>query len=332
MQAGKNSFEKFLREAKDTLGFCAVSALSMNSDTYPRLLERLKEAYVADGKVTHDWPGYMQRTSGKRADPRTVFPWAKSLAVISMPFNGIPINNNFLPEAAEDCIAGLVAGYAGRIDYHTFLQDNIYIFSAALKKYLGKDFRSEIFVDTKPVAEKSLAAFSGLGAIGLNSCLLCKGEGSGTCLGILAMDIDLPETEPVDFDAPCTTCGKCVERCPTGAITGKPGVFIYKKCRSYLTMEKKGVLEKDEAVLLGDWIFGCDICTSLCPGSHPMTPIKADLEWLLLEKDSIVKDVIKSTALEYPGLKLLRRNALAVLENRDSSESHELARKFSSIG
>ncbi|MFZ2656846.1 MAG: QueG-associated DUF1730 domain-containing protein [Victivallales bacterium] len=331
MRTGKSGIEKFIIESREKLGFCAVSAMPLGGDSYLHLLERLKEVYVPDGGRANDWPEYMQRTSGKRADPGSVFPWAKSLAIFAFPFDRIPVNENFLHQAGSDKLSGLVAGYAGRIDYHIYLREKIFIFAESLKKILGKNFRNEIFVDTKPLAEKSIAAFSGLGAIGLNSCLLCKGEGSGTCLGILALDVDLPEMEPADFAATCSTCGKCVERCPAGAITGKPGEFKYKKCRSYLTMEKKGALEKEEAVLLGDWIFGCDICTSLCPGSRIPPPVKVDLKWLLLEEDSLVEEVIMNTPLEYPGLKLLRRNALAVLGNRKSPDARELIRHYNSI-
>jgi len=325
LQINKNSFYRFIESERKLLGFAGISTLGLSDVRLRPLRERLAMIYAPENSV--GFSSYMQRTLDRRADPSSLFPWAKSLAIISMPFNGIPTNNCFLPEARDEELSGLIAGYAGRVDYHVFLRQKIIIFSEAMKKYLGKDFTCEISVDTKPLAEKSLAAFSGLGSIGLNSCLLCEGEGSGTCLGILALDIELPEMDPVDFAAPCSTCGKCAEQCPTRAITGKPGEFIYRRCRSYLTMEKKGVLEKDEAALLGDWIFGCDICTSLCPGSDIPPPFKADLEWLLFEKDSIVEEVLKDTALEYPGIMLLRRNALAVLENREAPKARELAGK-----
>ncbi len=328
MKALKDGLGKIMCDTAVQLGFCAYSILSVEPRSISELKKRLKESYVSSSADLRDWPGYMLRTAGKRADPLVLCPWARSFAIFAFPFKKIPLNKNFLPETADDSVSGLVAGYAGRIDYHIFLREKIIRFAESMKKNLGKDFRDEVFVDTKPVAEKSLAAFSGLGCIGLNSCLLCKGQGSGTCLGILALDIELPATEHADYAAPCSTCVRCVERCPTGAITGKPGEFIYRKCRSYITMEKKGELEKNESAFLGDWIFGCDICTSLCPGSSLPSPIRTNLEWLLLEKDSVVNNIIKGTPLEYPSLKLLRRNALAVLKNKKSSRAGELAEKF----
>ncbi len=327
MRPGKESIGNFIHGACGELDFCAVSVLNLNHDSYAGLAGRLNDIYSSDSPNFNEWPEYLKKSSGKRADPKNAFPWAKSLAIFAFPFHRIPVNRNFLPETTEDDLSGLVAGYAGRIDYHVFMEEQIAKFAVELKKLTGREIRTEICVDTKPIAEKSLAAFSGIGVIGLNSCILCKGEGSGTCLGVLALDIELPELEKPDFAAPCSTCGKCVEKCPTGAITGRPGEFKYRKCRSYLTMEKKGVLEKDECLMLGDWIFGCDICTSFCPGSHPLKPVKADLEWLLLENESIIRDVIKNTPLEYPGVKLLRRNALAVLGNRKSAIGKSLLAK-----
>jgi epoxyqueuosine reductase len=329
MPINKKSFYSFIESECGVRGFSGIAVLNLSAGKLIPFRDILAKTYL--GNQNPDWPEYMRRTAELRADPIKLLPWAKSLAIFAFPFNGIPVNENFLPQTDNDELSGLVAGYAGRIDYHSYLTEKIYIFAGSLRKYLGKNFGDEIFVDTKPLAEKSLAAFSGLGAVGLNSCLLCKGEGGGTCLGVLAMDIELPETEPVDFPAPCSACGICVDRCPTGAITGKPGEFKYKKCRSYLTMEKKGVLEEDDRKNLGEWIFGCDICTSPCPGSKIPPPLKVDLEWLLLEDDSIVGKIIKNSALSYPGLKLLRRNAVCVLGNKPSAKGKSILAKFAGL-
>jgi len=326
MQINRKNFYGFVGAEREVRGFSGIAVLNLSGGKLFQLRDILMKNF--SGGRNPDWPEYMSRTADLRADPLKLFPWAKSLAIFAFPFNRIPVNDCFLPQTDDGELSGLVAGYAGRMDYHVFLRDNLYVFSESLKKFLGRDFRSEVSVDTRPLAEKPLAAFSGLGVIGLNSCLLCKGEGSGTCLGVLAMDIELPESDTVDFAAPCSACGKCVEMCPTGAITGEPGEFIYKKCRSYLTMERKGVLEKDDRKSLGEWIFGCDICTSLCPESRIPPPLKADLEWLLLEDDSVVSGIIRNSAPAYPGMKLLRRNAVCVLGNKPSARGKSILAKF----
>ncbi len=326
MPINNKNFFCFVESECGSRGFSRIAVLNLSAGKLLPLREILMKSFLQNQNP--DWPEYMRKTAALRADPGKLLPWAKSLVIFSFPFNRIPVNENFLPQTDDDTVSGLVAGYAGRIDYHVFLRDKLNIFSASLKKFLGRGFGDEIFVDTKPLAEKCIAAFSGLGTIGLNSCLLCKGEGSGTCLGILALDIELPETEPVDFAVRCSTCGKCVDSCPTCALTGRPGDFKYMRCRSYLTMEKKGFLEKEDRESMGEWIFGCDICTSLCPGSKIPPPLKTDLEWLLLEDDSVVSKVIKNSTLAYPGMKLLRRNAVCVLGNKPSAKGKSILAKF----
>ena len=93
-------------------------------------------------------------------------------------------------------------------------------------------------------------------------------------------------------------------------------------------MEKKGVLEEEDRKSLGEWIFGCDLCTSPCPESKIPPPLKADLEWLLLEDDSVVGGIINNSPLAYPGLKLLRRNAVCVLGNKPSAKGKSILAKF----
>ena len=322
----KKSFYTFIDSIRDVLGFSGISILNLTARNIANIRNELSKVYSANRCL--EWPEYMRKTAEQRSDPGKLLPWAKSLVTFAFPFNSIPINQNSFPQTDDLDKSGLVAGYAGRIDYHVFLKQRIHLFSVELQKYVGKSFNSEIFVDTKPVSEKSIAAFTGLGAFGLNSCILCRGAGSGTCLGILALDISVPETEPVEFSAPCSTCGKCFEKCPTGAICGKPNTFGYIKCRSYLSMEKKGVLVKSDRALLGEWIFGCDICTSICPNSKIPPPLKMDLEWLLLEKDSTVNNIIKMSPMSYPGIKLLRRNAICVLGNKISSKGRAIIAKF----
>ena len=326
MPINNKSFYGFVDSECEVRGFSGIAVLNLSGDKLFPLRDILAKNFL--GNQNPDWPEYMRKTAELRADPLKLFPWAKSLAIFAFPFRRIPVNNYFFPQPDNDELSGLIAGYAGRVDYHVFLKGKIITFSASLKNFLGRDFRHEISVDTKPLAEKCIASFAGLGKIGFNTCLLCAGEGSGTCIGILALDIELPETEPVDFAAPCSTCGKCYERCPTGAITGKPGDFKYKKCRSYLTMEKKGVLEEEDRKSLGEWIFGCDLCTSPCPESKIPPPLKADLEWLLLEDDSVVGGIINNSPLAYPGLKLLRRNAVCVLGNKPSAKGKSILAKF----
>ena len=71
---------------------------------------------------------------------------------------------------------------------------------------------------------------------------------------------------PADAAQPdrCGTCTRCIEVCPTGAITA-PYQLDARKCISYLTIEHKGAIPVPDRELIGDHLYGCDDCLDICP-------------------------------------------------------------------
>ena len=59
-------------------------------------------------------------------------------------------------------------------------------------------------------------------------------------------------------------CMRCIDACPTGAITG-PHRLDARRCISYLTIELKGSIPLEFRPLIGDRIYGCDDCLDACP-------------------------------------------------------------------
>ena len=265
-------------------------------------------------------PIYLKKTWELRKNPASFVPWAKTAIIFALPFSKLPNIERLLPQTEKKEICGLVSGYSGRkLVYHLHLEIIIAKFADSLKKIIGRDFRSEICIDTKPVAEKVLAVGAGIGTPGYNTCILVPGAGSTVFIGELFLSEEIPEmkigkTETMPMQ--CPECSKCLGSCPTGALRNAPDRFNYTLCRCFLTMEKKGDFLPEEKRLLGDWIFGCDLCVADCPGSDPVEPLGVDLEWILGSADSEIEDLIRGTAMEYAGAKRLKRNAGAVLENR----------------
>ncbi len=72
------------------------------------------------------------------------------------------------------------------------------------------------------------------------------------------MPIDTPAT------AHCGTCTRCIDVCPTQAITG-PQRLDARRCISYLTIEHDGAIPEDMRPLIGNRIYGCDDCQLVCP-------------------------------------------------------------------
>jgi epoxyqueuosine reductase len=117
-------------------------------------------------------------------------------------------------------------------------------------------------VDTAPVMEKELAARAGVGWMGKNTNIINTRVGSWLLLGEVVTTIELPYDEPaVDR---CGTCTRCIEACPTGAITG-PYQLDARRCISYLTIENREEIPQEFHEAIGEWLYGCDICQDVCP-------------------------------------------------------------------
>ena len=164
-----------------------------------------------------------------------------------------------------------------------------------------------------------------MGIRGPNDLLRTPQENVRVFIGSLFCNIKLPEVilDP-KMPYPCKFCNNCVERCPTGAITPDEP-FDSLKCISYLTIEKKGTLNKAEREMMEDWLFGCDWCTVVCPPKDKIdTRIPIDLEWLLKSSAGQIRRILKGTAIEYAGVTKLRRNAVAILKEKEDPQSQEL--------
>jgi len=118
-------------------------------------------------------------------------------------------------------------------------------------------------VDTLPILERSWAEVAGVGWIGKNANLLTRDRGSWLLLGEILTTAKLtPDAGPhAEF---CGTCTACLDACPTGAIES-PGVVDAHRCISYWTIEHRGPIPEEKREGLADWIFGCDICQTVCP-------------------------------------------------------------------
>jgi epoxyqueuosine reductase len=179
-------------------------------------------------------------------------------------------------------------------------------------------------VDTAPVLERDLAARSGLGWIGKNTCLITPGVGSWYFLGELLLDVELPPDEPISDH--CGSCRRCLDACPTAAFAG-PGVLDARRCISYLTIELKGPIPRALRPGMGTLIFGCDICQSVCPHNKWQTPTpdlelrseavtaSPDLTELLSLNEAAFRERFRRTPLWRSKRRGLMRNVCVALGN-----------------
>jgi epoxyqueuosine reductase len=139
------------------------------------------------------------------------------------------------------------------------------------------EFEARAFVDTGPVVERTLAEAAGLGWTGKNTCLIHPKLGSFGFLAVLLTSLEV-EAEIRSLTVPdrCGSCRRCLEACPTGALTA-PYQMDATKCISYLTIEHRGPIAPELMEGMGRQVFGCDICQDVCPWNRK-APVGVDPE------------------------------------------------------
>jgi epoxyqueuosine reductase len=199
-------------------------------------------------------------------------------------------------------------------------------------------------VDHAPILERAYAQEAGVGFIGKHTLLITPDHGSWVLLAELITDLELDVDEP-GFTQ-CGTCTRCLDACPTGALT-EPYQLDATRCIAYLTIELKGETPVELSRRMGDWVFGCDVCQEACPYNHDAasTPVFPELRrdagagpWLSLDdalrprSHSAFDRRFASSPLHRAGRNGLRRNALVVQTNHHAGEpiaetaNHELTR------
>ncbi len=168
---------------------------------------------------------------------------------------------------------GRVARYAWGLDYHEVFKEKLWKLHAFVQERLGRIVEARALVDTARIVDRAVAQRAGLGWYGKNTNILNRESGSWVLLGELLLDVELPTDEPVKTH--CGSCTRCMPACPTGALIA-PGVLDNNRCISYLTIESRDPIPLEMRPLVGDWVFGCDICQDVCPvnlkakaGNHP---------------------------------------------------------------
>ncbi|MGH7539379.1 MAG: tRNA epoxyqueuosine(34) reductase QueG [Gemmatimonadota bacterium] len=218
------------------------------------------EAYLrwlAGGR--HGEMAYMAREDAvrRRLDPAEALPGCRTLIVVSLVYGPGADERRTRPTPRA-----IVARYASGRDYHDVFEEKLEAL-AERTAALAPEARCKRYVDYGPVLEREHAQRAGLGWIGKNTMLIHPRLGSYLMLGELLTTLELPPDEPFTADR-CGTCRRCIEACPTDAIRG-PRELDARRCISYLTIELRGPIPIELRPLIGDRVFGCDICQEVCP-------------------------------------------------------------------
>ncbi len=191
-----------------------------------------------------------------RSDPKNIWNEAKSAIVLGINYGPESNPLNDLKKVKK----GYISIYSRRKDYHKIIKAKL----KALARHIQKIEPSQVkvFVDTAPLMEKPLASAAGIGWQGKHTNLVSRNYGSWLFLGVILTNIYFRNEKKIKSN--CGTCSKCIDICPTQAIS-KPYSLDARRCISYLTIEHKTHIQKDFRVKIGNRIFGCDDCLAVCP-------------------------------------------------------------------
>ena len=255
---------------------------------------------------------YLERNFDKRLNPQKLVPGSKS--VISLTFNYFP------PRKILKKNSFIISKYAYGKDYHFVIKKKLKTLFSLIKEKIG-NIEGRVFVDSAPIHERAWAKISGLGWIGKNSLLLNKKMGSYFFLAEIICDLELEYDTPVTDH--CGTCTKCIDACPTNAIT-QAQVIDANKCISYLTIENKNEIPPELSKSFNNYIFGCDICQDVCPWNKFSKPHDekeflpndevsnfSNKDWEELTHDTFNR-IFKNSAIKRTRFVGLKRNIKAV--------------------
>ena len=241
------------------LGFALCRVTECTTPPHARaFLDWLKQGHAGE-------MGWLERNKERRTDPDRVLPGARSVIVFAMNYWQGEENAECGMRDAEfsgsrsDSSFPRIARYAWGDDYHELIEKKLRELDAFLRGHGGTQ---KCYVDTGPVLERDFAAAAGAGWHG-KSTMLIHPE-----LGTWFFIAEILTTLPIDPDRPlpdrCGKCTRCVDACPTGAIT-TPHQLDARRCISYLTIELKGSIPLEFRPLIGNRIYGCDDCLEACP-------------------------------------------------------------------
>lgn len=281
----------------------------------PLLRAQEFDDWIAEGR--HGAMSYLDRHHELRRDPQKLEPGTRSIIVVLKNYN-----------QPTDRLSGgaRIARYAHGDDYHNVLRERLRELASFIHAETGAAVGARPAVDSAPLLERSLAQQVGLGWIGKNSMLIHPKIGSFTFIAELLIATDLEATTTTTPNR-CGRCTRCIDACPTQAIIS-PYILDARRCISYLTIELREPIPRTLRPLIGDHLFGCDICQDVCPwnskAKHTHDPSFAtrkdytDMtpEDVLLMDQSAFSSLFRQSPIKRTKRRGLARNAAVVLGNR----------------
>lgn len=252
----------------------------MSQQLTERLKERARKLGFSMAGVVGAWPGkrlaayhqwlangyhgrmtYLSRPDrlARRDDLNVILPGVRSILCVGLDYETIKLP----ADIANDPARGRISNYAWGADYHDVMTPRLQELADWLAQQSQAETHCKVYVDTGAVLERDHAQSAGLGFTGKNTMLIGPQRGSWFFLGELLTTAELIPDPPQPMPT-CGSCRRCLDACPTDAFP-QPYVLDSRRCISYLTIELKGWIPRELRPLMGNWVYGCDICQMVCP-------------------------------------------------------------------
>ncbi|MDF2086506.1 tRNA epoxyqueuosine(34) reductase QueG [Bacillus pseudomycoides] len=289
----------------DKIGFASASPF-----------EELKQRLIQQQQLNYQ-SGFEEPDIEKRTNPQLLLPGAKSIIAIALAYPS-KLKNAPLSKRGER--RGIFCRASWGQDYHLVLRDRLQKLEAYLIEKLP-DIEVKSMVDTGELSDRAVSERAGIGWSGKNCSIITPEFGSYVYLGEMITNVPFPPDQPIEDQ--CGSCTKCIDICPTGALV-QGGQLDSKKCIAFLT-QTKGFLPEEYRDKIGNRIYGCDTCQTVCPKNrgkdfhnHPeMEPdpelVKPLLTPLLTISNRDFKGKYGIMSGSWRGKKPLQRNAILAL-------------------
>lgn len=293
-----------IRERASALGFAAVGVAPLPT----KLRRDYYQKWIAEGQ--HAQMTWLERNNERRLAPENCLPQARSVLCLAMNY-----------EQDQPKRGYRIAKYALGGDYHKLILNRLKQLCRYMRETYGSDQKP--YVDTGPVLEKPIAEQAGIGWQGKSTILINRSEALGTwCfLGEIITTLDLPPGKPANDH--CGRCTRCIDACPTGAITA-PYQLDARRCLSYWSIEHKGSIPEKMREAMGDRLFGCDDCLDVCPWNRWAKQTREQRfmardypraqDMLLWDTDTF-NTQLAGTAIRRLGLERWKRNICIIIGN-----------------
>jgi len=239
-----------MREAAPGLGIDSIGVTTADS------FDELKQILIRHRELGRE-SGFEEKDLDKRTNPSLLHEDPKSIIAIAVAY---PTKIENAPKSEKGARRGILSRSAWGEDYHKVLRDRL----AKLERWLRErvpELLAVSMVDTGELVDRAVAERAGIGWSAKNCSIITPEWGSWVYLGEMITNLPLPPDTPITES--CGSCTICIDACPTDALVG-PGQLDATRCISFIT-QTKGMIEEPIMRKMGNRIYGCDTCQTVCP-------------------------------------------------------------------